>query len=519
MSEISKINNRRIARNTVFLYVRMILILLVTLYTSRVVLAVLGVEDYGIYNVVGGVVAMFAFLSNSMATATQRFLTFELGRGDAERLRKVFSAAVHIHLAIAVAVVLLAETAGLWLLEEKLVISPERMNAARWVYQFSVAAFFVNVIQVPYNAVIIAHEKMSVYAYVSVAEVVAKLVLVFGLTVVSFDKLVAYGAFMLSLQVTVRVFYQIWCSRRYEECKIAPVGDRSLYREMSVFASWNIFGSLAWVMKDQGLNVVLNLFFGTAVNAARGVAAQVSTSVYGFVSNFQLAMNPQITKNYAQGEIREMENLVFRGLKFSFLLLFFIALPLLLNVDAVLSVWLKDVPDHTSAFIVLIIADTLTGTLFGSPLMTSIAATGRIKVYQMVVSGIILMVIPASYLLLKAGFQPESVFCAAILFTLLSGVARFLFARSQIGFSLRRYLKEVILRVLGLLVLSLPLPLALRYLVFEEDSVLSFFMLCAVSVLCVAVSAWAVLLDSGERSGVRKMCWSRVERIFKRKEV
>ncbi len=201
MSEISKINNRRIARNTVFLYVRMILILLVTLYTSRVVLAVLGVEDYGIYNVVGGVVAMFAFLSNSMATATQRFLTFELGRGDAVRLRKVFSAAVHIHLAIAVAVVLLAETAGLWLLEEKLVISPERMNAARWVYQFSVAAFFVNVIQVPYNAVIIAHEKMSVYAYVSVAEVVAKLVLVFCLTVVPFDKLVAYGAFMLALQV------------------------------------------------------------------------------------------------------------------------------------------------------------------------------------------------------------------------------------------------------------------------------------------------------------------------------
>ena len=279
MPETKITDNRRVARNTVFLYVRMILILGVTLYTSRIVLDVLGVNDYGIYNVVGGVVAMFAFLSNSMASATQRYLTYELGRGDAARLRTVFSAALRIHLVLGAVIVVLAETLGLWFLNEKLVIDPERMSAARWVFHFSVITFFVNVLQVPYNAAIIAHEKMSIYAYVSIAEVMAKLLLVFLLKVLPYDKLVLYALLMLLVQVGVRVFYQLWCRSRYAECRSVPVHDRALYREMSSFAGWNVLGSLAWIMKDQGVNILLNLFFGTAVNAARGIAAQVSYSV------------------------------------------------------------------------------------------------------------------------------------------------------------------------------------------------------------------------------------------------
>ena len=301
MPQTGVTDNRRVARNTIFLYIRMILILLVTLYTSRIVLDILGVDDYGIYNIVGGVIAMFAFLNNSMASSTQRYLTYELGKGDPERLRKV----------------------GLWLLEEKLVIAPERMNAARWVYQFSVLTFFVNVIQVPFNAVIIAHEKMDIFAYVSIVEAVAKLFLVYLLTVIPYDKLILYGLLMLFLQVGVRTFYRLWCRKRYQECRTSLVRDLALYREMTGFAGWNIFGSLAWVMKDQGVNVLLNLFFGTAVNAARGIAFQVSISVNGFVSNFQMAFNPQITKNYARGELQEMERLALRGLRFSFILLFF----------------------------------------------------------------------------------------------------------------------------------------------------------------------------------------------------
>lgn len=498
-------NNRRIARNTVFLYIRMILILLVTLYTSRVVLSVLGVEDYGIYSVVGGVVAMFAFLNNSMATATQRFLTYELGRGDSERLRNVFSAAVHIHLIIGIAIVLLAETAGLWLLNDKLVISPERMSAARWVYHFSVVTFFINVIQIPYNALIIAHEKMSVYAYVSIAEAAIKLVFVFLLTVIPCDKLVLYAFFMLIIQASVRIFYQLWCRSRYDECRVSAVRDRRLYSELAGFAGWNIFGSLAWVLKDQGINIILNLFFGPAVNAAKGVASQVSVSVNGFVSNFQTALNPQIVKNYAMGERREMEKLVFRGLKFSFFLLFFIALPLMLNLEPVLGVWLKEVPEHSAAFILLIMVDTLAGTLSGSPLMTSIAATGKIRNYQIIVSLIIMLGLPVSYIMLRQGMQPEIVYVVTIVFTMIAGAARFMFARAQIGFSLRAYMVKVLVRVACVLLLSLPLPLYFRLAVFKEDSIATFLALCGISVICVGASVWVAGLEKDERKALWRM--------------
>ena len=498
-------DNRRVARNTMFLYIRMILILLVTLYTSRVVLDVLGVSDYGVYNIVGGVVTMFAFLNNSMASATQRFLTFELGRGDPARLRNVFSAAMHIHLFIGLLVVVMAETAGLWLLNEKLVIEPDRMAAARWVYQFSVATFFVNVIQVPYNAVIVAHEKMDIFAYVSVAEALAKLSMVFLLKVLPFDKLILYGFLMLLIQVAVRIFYQLWCRRRYQECRSVKSGDKSLYREMAGFAGWNVFGSLAWVMKDQGINIILNLFFGTAVNAARGVALQVSNSVNAFVSNFQMAFNPQITKNYAQGEVREMERLALRGLKFSFVLLYFLALPLLLNVDFVLDVWLKEVPEHSSSFIVLIMADALVCSLFGSPLMTSLAATGRIRNYQVAVSLIILLSIPVAYVLLRSGMEPETVYYVTIVFSAVSGFARFFFARRQIGFSVRRFISSVLLRVAGMLAVSLPLPLYLRLCVLTVDSWWTFLVLCSVSVVCTGISAWTVALDRTERDSMGRM--------------
>lgn len=505
MLQSTATDNRRVAKNTLFLYIRMIVILLVTLYTSRVILDVLGVSDYGVYNVVGGVVTMFAFLNNSMASATQRYLTFELGRGDPDRLRKVFSAAMHIHIAIGAAVVILAETAGLWLLNEKLVIDPDRMSAARWVYQFSVLSFFVNVIQVPYNATIVAHEKMDIFAYVSIVEAVAKLLLVYLLTVLPYDKLVLYGFLMLVLQVGIRTFYQIWCRKRYPECRTSAVHDRSLYREMSGFAGWNVFGSLAWVMKDQGMNILLNLFFGTAVNAARGVAMQVSNSVNGFVSNFQVAFNPQITKNYARGEVKEMERLTMRGLKFSFVLLYFIALPLLLNVDFVLGIWLKEVPDHSAPFIVLIMLDALLCTLFGSPLMTSLAATGRIRNYQVAVSLVIMASLPVAYIVLRTGAAPETVYYVTIAFSLLAGCARFLFARHQIGFSARRFITSVLLRIAAMLAVSLPVPLAVRYILLPQDGWLSFIASCIVSVACTAFAAWTVALDRGERESTGKM--------------
>ena len=339
MSEFS--TNKRVAKNTLFLYFRMILIMLVTLYTSRVVLAELGIKDYGIYNVVGGVVMMFSFLNNCMSSATQRFMTFELGKGDMQKLRNVFAASLNIHIFIALIIVILAETIGLWFVNEKLVISHDRIFAANWVYQFSILTFCVNIIQVPYNAVLIAHEKMSIYAYISILEVLLKLGIVYLLAIVSSDKLIVYGMLVFIVQLIIRCIYQAYCKRHYEESKFKLFWNKYLYKQMSSFAGWNLFGSVAWLLRDQGLNIVLNLFFGPAINAARGIASQVSNAVIGFISNFQVALNPQITKNYATGHILEMEKLSYMGIKFSFLLLFIMVFPICLNIDYILHLWLE----------------------------------------------------------------------------------------------------------------------------------------------------------------------------------
>lgn len=492
-------NNKRVAKNTLFLYFRMILIMVVTLYTSRVVLAELGISDYGVYNVVGGVVMMFAFLNNSMATATQRYLTFELGKGNTERIKKVFATALNIHVVIAVIIVVLAETIGLLFLNVKMNIPSDRMVAANWVYQFSVLTFCTNIIQVPYNAALISHEKMSIYAYISILEAFLKLAIVYLLVISPIDKLIIYALLVFVVQFIIRGIYQYYCKKKYSECRFALVWDKALYKEMSGFAGWNLFGSIAWLLRDQGLNIILNLFFGPVVNAARSVSMQVSNAVMGFISNFLVALNPQITKKYANNNIPDMQNLAYSGLKFSFILLFLIALPLSLNIDFVLHLWLKEVPQYTNYFVILILVDSLVGNLFGIPLMTSLSATGNIKKYQVVVSLIIILIVPVSYGVLKLHNGPASVFYVSIVLTLISGFARFLFCRRQIGFSLRLLCKQVLLRIVGVLLFSLPLPLYLRLCIFKEDTMLSFIVLCGVSIICVIVPTWFVGLKGSER--------------------
>lgn len=493
-------NNKRVAKNTLFLYFRMILIMLVTLYTSRVVLAELGISDYGVYNVVGGVVMMFAFLNNSMASATQRYLTFELGKGNTERIKKVFATALNIHIVIAIIIVLLAETIGLWFLNVKMNIPTDRIVAANWVYQFSIFTFCTNIIQVPYNAALISHEKMSIYAYISILEVFLKLSIVYLLVISPIDKLIVYALLVFIVQLIIRSIYQYYCKKKYCECRFALVWDKALYKDMSGFAGWNLLGSIAWLLRDQGLNIILNLFFGPVINAARGVSMQVSNAVMGFISNFQVALNPQITKNYANNKIQEMQNLVYSGLKFSFIMLFLIALPLSLNIDFILHLWLKEVPQYTNYFIILILVDSLAGNLFGIPLMTSLSATGNIKKYQIVVSLIIILIVPISYGVLKLHNGPASVFYVSIALTLISGFVRFLFCRRQIGFSLRLLCNQVLLRIAGVLLLSLPLPLYLRFYIFKENTILSFIILCGISIICVIVPTWFVGLKTNERT-------------------
>jgi len=492
-------NNKRVAKNTLFLYFRMILIMLVTLYTSRVVLAELGIEDYGIYNVVGGVVIMFSFLNNCMSTATQRFLTFELGRGDMERLKRVFAASLNIHIAIGILIILLAETIGLWFVNEKLVISADRIVAANWVYQFSILTFCINIIQVPYNAVLIAHEKMSVYAYISILEALLKLGIVYLLVIIPTDKLVIYSILVFTVQFIIRGIYQVYCRRNYIESRFKLFWDKELYKQMSSFAGWNLFGSVAWLLRDQGINIVLNLFFGPAINAARGVASQVSNAVMGFISNFQVALNPQITKDYAIGNIDGMERLSYLGIKFSFLILFTMAFPLCLNIDYVLHLWLVEVPDYAALFIILIMIDSLANTLFGSPLMTSLAATGRIRNYQIVVSCIILCILPVGYVALKIGCDAPSVFYVSIVFTLIAGFVRFLFCRKQIGYSLRKMSRNVLLPAIGVSAVSLPLPIYIKCCWLEAQSWVNFILLCAISAFVTMLVSWFVGLRKNER--------------------
>ena len=492
-------DNKRVAKNTLFLYFRMILIMLVTLYTSRVVLAELGIKDYGIYNVVGGIVMMFSFLNNCMSSATQRFMTFELGRGNMDRLKKVFATSLNIHITISVIIAILAETIGLWFVNNKLVIAPDRMVAANWVYQFSILTFCVNIIQVPYNAVLIAHEKMSVYAYISILEAFLKLGIVYLLVIAPADKLIVYGILVFAVQLIICGIYQVYCRRNYVESKFKLFWDKNLYRQMSGFAGWNLFGSVAWLLRDQGLNIVLNLFFGTAINAARGVASQVSSAVMGFISNFQVALNPQITKNYATGNIPEMEKLSYLGIKFSFLLLFTMAFPLCLNIDYVLHLWLVEVPNYTALFIILIMIDSLAGNLFGVPLMTSLSATGKIRNYQIVVSCIILCILPAGYVALRLGCDAPSVFYISIVFTLVSGFVRFLFCHKQIGYSLRRMASEVLLPIAGVSILSLPLPIVIKSLWLGAQTCANFILLCFIAASITVIVSWFVGLKAHER--------------------
>ena len=442
------VNAKKIAKNTILLYIRMAVLLIVGLYTSRVVLSSLGESDYGIYNVVGGVVAMFTIISGALSSAVSRFITFELGRGG-KRLSAVFRCAILVQLLLAVIVVAAGEPSGLWFIGDKMTIPPERVPAARIVLQFSLLTFVINLLSVPYNAAIIAHEKMGAFAAVGLFEGFAKLAVALLLAVSPIDRLVWYAALMCVVAVCVRISYTIYCRKHFTECrKIWRNGvfrreDSRLLKEMFSFAGWNFIGVTAGVLKDQGGNILVNVFSPSpAVNAGRGVAMQLSGAVQGFVTNFMTAVNPQITKSYAAGDLKGMHSLMSKSAKFSYFLILFFALPLLFGMDWVLELWLKDVPEYAPIFarllLVLVLSDSLS-----NPLITAQLATGDIKRYQLIVGGILLLNIPVSYILLKAGMGVEWVVVVAIALSQVSMFARLVLLRGMIGLDVKSYLKDV----------------------------------------------------------------------------
>lgn len=457
-------NTKRIAKNTLMLYVRMLFGMLVSLYTSRVVLQALGVEDYGIYNVVGGVVAMFSLLSGSLSAAVSRFLTFELGRNDLVRLRKVFSSALCVHTLLALFVLVLSETLGLWFLNYQMNIPADRMIAANWVFQFSLFSFLLGLFSVPYNASIISHERMSIFAFVGIGDTLLQLgiVLFIALGEIYSDKLIVYASLLVVKGLLFQLFYFYYCRKSFKECRFRLSLDKQLLKEMTGFAGWNFIGASSAILRDQGGNILLNLFYGPALNAARGVANQVSNAIGSFVGNFMIALNPQITKSYAAAEYGYMFSLIFRGARFSYYLLLWLALPVLLNTQYILSIWLNVVPEHAILFVQLVLVFSMCEAI-SNPLITVMLATGKIRNYQIVVGGLQMMNFPLSYIFLKMGFLPEIIVMVAISLSLICLGARLILLRDMIQLPVARFLRYVCGNIIVVTILSLTVPLYARW--------------------------------------------------------
>ena len=488
-------NTRRIAKNTVMLYIRMLLIMAVTLYTSRVVLNVLGVEDFGIYNVVGGIVVMFSFLNGAMATSTQRFLSFSLGKNDQEQVARVFSMSMTTHISIALIVLLLAETFGLWIFYRYLNIPPERMGAAQWVYQLSVLTFCISIIRVPYNAGIIAYERMSFYAYISIVEVCLKLGMVILLQYLGSDKVILYALLMALTTGIVTFIYKLYCCKTFSVCRYHYFWDKHLYKELISFSGWSLFGSAANVGVQQGINILLNVFFGVVTNAALGIANQVSSAVSQLVGNFQTAFNPALVKSYASGDYSYFVRLIFQTSRFSYFLLFIIALPLYLCMPFVLKVWLDIVPEYTVVFcrwmLVFVLIDAVS-----APLWISVQAIGKIRSYQLLMSALIFLNIPLSWLLLRLGKDAEWVMQVRVGINLLTFICRIIYLQKRKVISSYLYLREVISPVVLVSVLSVPLPL---WIGCNYSGLKGFLLLSGVSVILSGVAIWFLGLRKSER--------------------
>lgn len=471
----------------------------VALYTSRVVLNVLGIDDFGIYNVVGGIITMFTFLNSAMAASTQRFLTFEIGKQG--NVHKIFSSSILIHRAIAFIVILLGETIGLWFVNTQLNIPVGRMAAANWVYQCSIVICTINIISLPYNAIIIANERMKAFAYISILETGLKLIAVLVLPVFFFDKLTVYALLLTGIAVIIRITYAEYCHRSFPETKGKILKDKMLFKEMTNFAGWSMVGNLALIAYTQGTNILLNIFFGPAVNAARGIAVQVQNAINSFCLNFQTALNPQITKSYASEELAYMHLLIVRSSKFSFYLLLILSLPVLIETEIILKWWLGEVPDYTLNFIRIILIISMIDAL-SNPLIIAAQATGRIRTYQIVIGGILLFILPISYIFLKLGATPETVFIVHFCIVCIAQIVRLWMIRPMIKLSLNYYCQEVIWKIAIVFVLSLFLPCIFHQLL--PASWWSFLIICFACTCSTLFIIYKIGLNSQERKFIQQ---------------
>ena len=491
-----KPDNVRLAKNTLLLYFRMILMMCINLYTSRIVLHTLGVEDYGIYNVVGGVIVMFSFITDSMTASTQRFLSFELGSGNKDKLHAVFVTSIHIHLLISLVVIILGETIGLWFLMEKMVIPPERMVAAHWVYQFSIFIAVLNVLSYPYISAIIAHEKMKSFAYIAILDAVLKLLLVYLLLVFDYDRLILYAALYAAEKLLIRSIYNIYCVRNFVECKYKWIFQKPLFKEMASFAGWKLWGNLAFVFYSQGLNLLLNVFFGPIVNAARAAAYYAYNAVGNFAANFQTAINPQITKTYASGQLEETHKLIYKSVRLTFCLLIMICLPLIVEASTVLGLWLVEVPQGSATFLRLLLI-ILTIHQSSNALVTAVAATGKIKRYEIIMGVLMLTIVPISYVVLRMGGAPWSVFVVFLAVVIVAFFLNLYIILPMIQLKLKDYLRYALSRCALVLALSIIAPVIMHLV--KVPGLLFSFLNIAVIVISTGVIAYSFGMETEER--------------------
>ena len=501
------INNKRIARNTMLLYIRMLIMMIVSLYTSRVVLEALGVTDYGIYNVVGGIVSMLGFLNSSMSNAVQRFLSFEMGKGTDGRVSHIFNIALLAHSFIAIVVFVILEIVGTWYLNNHLVVPHERMEAANWVLQCTIVTTFFAIMQVPYNGIIIAKEDMGIYAYISVFEAFMRLSIVYLLLMGSFDRLKLYAVLMMAVTLVVLLINRVYCIKKYRETHFRFVRDKLLLKDMTTFALWNMIGEIAWVMTGQGVNIILNLFFGPSINAARGLAEQVNAAVMRFINNFQVALNPQITKSYSSGDIEDMKKLLYMGTKISYFVLFFLAFPIIIEMDFILGLWLHDIPPHTTLFCQLILVSSLTACV--SNLLAQVArAYGKIRKYQMIVSLFLMLNFPLSYIILLLGATAEMTVTINILIQGLLLFVRLLLIRPMIALSIRQFVVKAVFPIIIVTGLSVVLPLTLKY--YVNTSVTNSLITIVLALISSTISILYFGMNKSERMKMKVLIIKRV---------
>lgn len=510
-------NTKRIAKNTGLLYIRTIVMMLISLYTSRIVLEALGVDNYGINNVVGGVVGMFSVISGSLSGSISRFLTFALGEGNYEKLRKVFSLCVSIQVIIGLSIIVIGEIVGVWFINNKLNISPDRLIAAHWVFQCGLFSFFTGLISVPYNACLIAHERMGIFAYMTIIEATVKLLIAYAIFITPFDKLITLSVLNMGVAIFMRLFYGWYCARKFEECRYEFKSfDKGLAKEMTSFAGWAFFGNTAWMFNTQGVNILVNVFFGVAYNAARGVAGQVEGAVMGFVNNFSTAVNPQITKSYAKKDWTYLFPLICNGTKYQFFLMLLFLVPIEFEADTLLSIWLIDVPPLAPLFLRLSLLCTVT-TLYGGTTLAAIIATGKIRRYQLSVTAIGCLVFPLTWIGYKMGLPVYSTYLFFMFIYLILIGVRLFYLKVLMGFPISMFIRTTVFPSIYVAILACIIPAVIVF--FVPSSLLRFFSLISISVISTLFIVLFIGMTRSERDKILNFVKEKATLTFCRRNV